>query len=140
MMLCTGCATTALGLYGIADTWNMAFIGTLAAGVSALLLNSSDDYFPLLIRPAFGYANFADNLQMLLEHFNYKHVTLLRDNSIEFFSLLVRIIVQTGQTDAPVLYENQAKLTFWSDSLDEKTVDRMLDAARVRCRGKLAHS
>lgn len=77
-----------------------------------------------------------DSLQAFFNHFNYTHVTVFRDDSLRYFSLFARTILDQFRSTALELFENSLELGFYSNTVDEREIDRMLDDARARSRGR----
>ncbi|XP_055353590.1 atrial natriuretic peptide receptor 1-like [Paramacrobiotus metropolitanus] len=100
------CAFTAAALYGFADTLNVPIFGAPAAGVWAIQVDADYSDYPLLTRPAFGFSDLTDFLLYFLDEFNYRHLTILQDDSYSFFSSMVGPIMTLLESRRRIIYQN----------------------------------
>ncbi|OQV23264.1 Atrial natriuretic peptide receptor 1 [Hypsibius exemplaris] len=135
-----GCATTAVGMYGIAEQYNVPIFGCPAAGSSSLALNRSATRFPLIIRVTFGLACVSRCVETFLRRYNYTHVTVFRDDSYSFFTLASDYLIKYFQTTNRLLFWNSKLISFVGMDLTEERREYLLDQGRNRSRVFVLHT
>ncbi|GAU95874.1 hypothetical protein RvY_07413-1 [Ramazzottius varieornatus] len=95
------CPTTAISLYGIAENLNTPVLGCPAAGTAALLLNprSLSGTLPLLIKASFGFVDIRAFTFSFLRENGYRHLSILRDESATFYSLMGKFFTLRTRND-----------------------------------------
>ncbi|OQV13654.1 Atrial natriuretic peptide receptor 1 [Hypsibius exemplaris] len=108
------CPTTAAGLYGIAQSQNLLFLGAPAAGVDSLSLteNTDNSDFSLIIEVSFEFGDLADFITQLFKKYSYRHAAFIRDDALGYFTLLARGILRRFKSNDEGLYNGCTEIPF----------------------------
>ncbi|XP_055349308.1 atrial natriuretic peptide receptor 1-like isoform X2 [Paramacrobiotus metropolitanus] len=129
------CPTSATALYGIAHSINVPILGIPAAGVTSLSTDDEVNTFPLLARVPFGFGDICQFLRIFMETYNYKHVSILRDDSNSFYTTLSTFTMRHFRSNNAEIFANTLEIPFFSKgatrSVYEQLLNRANDVSRV---------
>ncbi|GAU87943.1 hypothetical protein RvY_00723-2 [Ramazzottius varieornatus] len=104
-----GCTSDADALYSFALFYKIPIIACPAAGIEVTGPQRSE--YPLMVRMTYTFADVANMLIKILQHFSFSHVTLFTDDTQGFFSELGETVVTYFRRLDPEMDRNSRSKT-----------------------------
>ena len=120
----------------MAETYAIPMLGCPTAGVTSLSLNTTMSSYDFAQRIPFGFNRLAKFLHRFLREKHYLHLTILRDDSYNFFTVWSKFLVDYLRVNDPDMFKETTELLFYSIRSKKKDLEDLLTTADGISRGR----